>query len=275
MISIQINISKMAHMEKTIAIRLLPIILIIITSTTSCVQTRYVSYLNNALDTVYVKETKQQEVAIQKNDILSIHISSLNQEASEIFNSTTSQQINSSSTSGNSSVGSGYLVNMDGNVELPMIGNFKAEGLSKNELKTEITNSIIERKLLVNPIVNIRRLNFEVTVIGEVGKPTVITVPNEKISLLKALGLAGDITIYGKKENVLLIREVDGKKNVTHLNLNDSDFLNSPYYYLMPNDIVYVEPNKNKLASVGRGRQLVPSLLSGLSVILIVLNNII
>lgn len=275
MISIQINISKMAHMEKTIAIRLLPIILILITSTTSCVQTRYVSYLNNALDTVYVKETKQQEVAIQKNDILSIHISSLNQEASEIFNSTTSQQINSSSASGNSSVGSGYLVNMDGNVELPMIGNFKAEGLSKNELKTEITNSIIERKLLVNPIVNIRRLNFEVTVIGEVGKPTVITVPNEKISLLKALGLAGDITIYGKKENVLLIREVDGKKKVTHLNLNDSDFLNSPYYYLMPNDIVYVEPNKNKLASVGRGRQLVPSLLSGLSVILIVLNNII
>lgn len=154
MISIQINISKMAHMEKTIAIKLLPIILILITSTTSCVQTRYVSYLNNALDTVYVKETKQQEVAIQKNDILSIHISSLNQEASEIFNSTTSQQINSSSTSGNSSVGSGYLVNMDGNVELPMIGNFKAEGLSKNELKTEITNSIIERKLLVNPIVS-------------------------------------------------------------------------------------------------------------------------
>ena len=275
MVSIQINTTKMAPMEKTIAIRLLPIILAIIISTTSCVQTRYVSYLNNALDTVYVKETKQQEVAIQKNDILSIHISSLNQEASEIFNSTTSQQINSSSASGNSSAGSGYLVNMDGNVELPMIGNFKAEGLSKNELKTEITNSIIERKLLVNPIVNIRRLNFEVTVIGEVGKPTVITVPNEKISLLKALGLAGDITIYGKKENVLLIREVDGKKKVTHLNLNSSDFLNSPYYYLMPNDIVYVEPNKNKLASVGRGRQLVPSLLSGLSVILIVLNNII
>lgn len=273
--SIQINTTKMATMEKTIASRLLPMILAIIISTTSCVQTRYVSYLNNALDTVYVKETKQQEVAIQKNDILSIHISSLNQEASEIFNSTNSQQINSSSTSGNSLIGSGYLVNMDGNVELPMIGNFKAEGLSKNELKNEITNSIIERKLLVNPIVNIRRINFEVTVIGEVGKPTVITVPNEKISLLKALGLAGDITIYGKKENVLLIREVDGKKKVTHLNLNSSDFLNSPYYYLMPNDIVYVEPNKNKLASVGRGRQLVPSLLSGLSVILIVLNNII
>jgi polysaccharide export outer membrane protein len=265
----------MATMEKTIAIRLMPITLFLITLTTSCVQTRYVSYLNNSLDTVYSKGTNQEELAIQKNDILSIHISSLNQEASEIFNSTNSQQINNSSNTGNSVLGSGYLVNMDGSIELPMIGNVKAEGLSKNELKTEITNSIIERKLLVNPIVNIRRINFEVTVIGEVGKPTVITVPNEKISLLKALGLAGDITIYGKKENVLLIREVDGKKKVTHLNLNSSDFLNSPYYYLMPNDIVYVEPNKNKLASVGRGRQLVPSLLSGLSVILIVLNNII
>jgi polysaccharide export outer membrane protein len=275
LISIQINITKMATMEKTIAIRLMPITLFLITLTTSCVQTRYVSYLNNSLDTVYSKGTNQEELAIQKNDILSIHISSLNQEASEIFNSTNSQQINNSSNTGNSVLGSGYLVNMDGSIELPMIGNVKAEGLSKNELKTEITNSIIERKLLVNPIVNIRRINFEVTVIGEVGKPTVITVPNEKISLLKALGLAGDITIYGKKENVLLIREVDGKKKVTHLNLNSSDFLNSPYYYLMPNDIVYVEPNKNKLASVGRGRQLVPSLLSGLSVILIVLNNII
>ncbi len=265
----------MAIMEKTIAIRLLPIITVLIILTTSCVQTRYVSYLSNVSDTVYVKGAKTQELTIQKNDILSINISSLNQEASDIFNASNNQQINGSFSGGNTLFGSGYLVNLDGNIELPMIGNFKAEGLTKSELKSGITNSIIEKKLLVDPIVNIRQLNFEVTVIGEVGKPTVITVPNEKISLLKALGLAGDITIYGKKENVLLIREIDGKKRVTHLNLNSSDFLNSPYYYLMPNDIVYVEPNKNKLASVGRGRQLVPALLSGLSVILIVLNRII
>lgn len=265
----------MANMEKPRAIKLLTIVSSLIFFNSSCIQTRYVSYLNNALDTVYVKGEKPQELAIQKNDILSITISSLNQEASDIFNSSNTPQLNGSSSVGNTQFGGGYLVNTDGNIELPMLGNIKAEGLSKNALKMGITNSIIEKKLLVDPIVNIRHLNFEVTVIGEVGKPTVITVPNEKISLLKALGLAGDITIYGKKENVLLIRENDGKKKVTHLNLNSPDFLNSPYYYLMPNDVVYVEPNKNKIASVGRGRQLIPSLLSGLSVILIVLNRII
>ena len=100
---------------------------------------------------------------------------------------------------------------------------------------------ILEKKLLIDPIVNIRHLNFEVTVIGEVGRPTVITVPSEKISLLKALGLAGDITIYGRKDNVLLVRESEGKNTVKHIDLNSKDFLTSPYYYLQPNDIIYVE----------------------------------
>ena len=262
-------------MGKSIAKEVLAFTTVLLFSITSCVQTRYVSYLNNVSDTVYVKGQKANELSIQKNDILSINISSLNQDASDIFNSSGNQSTNGSSSMGSTLWGNGYLVNTDGNIELPMLGNFKAEGLSKNELKSGITQSIIEKKILVDPIVNIRYLNFEVTVIGEVGKPTVINVPNEKISLLKALGLAGDITIYGKKENVLLIRDIDGKKKVTHLNLNSPEFLNSPYYYLLPNDIVYVEPNKNKLASVGRGRQLLPSLLSGLSVILIVINRII
>jgi polysaccharide export outer membrane protein len=117
-------------------------------------------------------------------------------------------------------------------------------------------------------------MNYEVTVIGEVGRPSVITVPNEQISILKALGLAGDITIYGKKENVLIVRDVNGKKTLKRIDLNASDLLNSPFYYLMPNDIIYVEPNKNKIASVSRGRQLLPALLSGLSVVVIVLDRV-
>jgi polysaccharide export outer membrane protein len=118
-------------------------------------------------------------------------------------------------------------------------------------------------------------LNFEVTVIGEVGNPSVITVPNEKISLLKALGLAGDITIYGRKDNVLLIREENGKKRVKHIDLNSKSFLSSPYYYLQPNDIVYVEANKNKVASVGRMTPYLPAILSGLSVIILVVDRVI
>ena len=253
----------------------LSLILILSICYFSCVETKYTSYLKNAADTVYVQNGTNRDISIQKNDILSISINSLNQEASAIFNTTNNQVFNTSNISGGNTQSSGYLVNTDGNIQLPIIGNIKAEGLTNKELKSDITKTIVEKKLLIDPVVSIRHLNFEVTVIGEVGKPTVINVPSEKISLLEALGLAGDITVYGKKDNVLLIREVDGKKRVKHINLNSPAFLTSPYYYLLPNDIVYVEPNKNKLASVGRGRQLMPAILSGLSVVIIVLDRII
>jgi polysaccharide export outer membrane protein len=133
---------------------------------------------------------------------------------------------------------------------------------------------ILSQKLLVNPIVDIRYLNYEVTVLGEVARPTVITVPNEKISLLKAIGLAGDLTIYGIRTNVLLIREENGKKITRHIDLTSSNFFNSPYYYLQPNDVVYVEPNKTKIATASRSQQFLPIIFSALSVVAIVLDRI-
>ena len=146
--------------------------------------------------------------------------------------------------------------------------------MTKTELRDNITNLILSRKLLINPVVEIRFLNYEVTVLGEVAKPTVITVPSEKISLLKAIGLAGDLTIFGRRDNVLLIREQNGKKKTRHIDLNSANFFNSPYYYLQPNDVVYVEPNKAKVASAGRTQQLLPLLLSCLSIVVIVLDRV-
>jgi polysaccharide export outer membrane protein len=223
------------------------------------------------MDTTYAQPSGGNDVHIQKNDILSISISSLNADASAIFNSTNNFVISSSTVAGTNTQSTGYLVNADGNIQLPILGNVKAAGLTKQQLKDNITQTIIDKKLLIDPIVNIRHLNYEVTVIGEVGHPTVITVPSEKISLLKALGLAGDITIYGRKDNVLLIRETDGKKKVVRLDLNSQNFIMSPYYYLLPNDVVYVESNKNKVASVDRGHQLLPALIYGLSVVAVVI----
>jgi len=240
----------------------------------SCTSTKNIAYLNNAIDSSYYKLQINNENLIQNNDILSIAISSLNPEASALFNTTNNLVISSTSSSGNNSQSTGYLVNSEGFIQLPILGNIQAAGLSKRLLKANITQMILDKKLLIDPIVNIRHLNFEVTVIGEVGHPAVITVPSEKISLLKALGLAGDITIYGKKDNVLVIRETGLYRKVKHVDLNSKDFLTSPYYYLLPNDVVYVEPNKDKVASVGRGRQMLPALLSGLSVIVIVLDRI-
>lgn len=239
----------------------------------SCVNTRNVGYLKYAQDATYSADANPEAI-IQKNDILSITITSLNADASIVFNTTNNHVFNSSSSNGSVIQSGGYLVNADGFIQIPILGNIRSEGLTKKELREKITATIVANRLLVDPIVTIRHMNYEVTVIGEVGRPTVINVPNEKISILKALGLAGDITVYGKRENVLIIREINGKKTLKRIDMNSSDLLKSPYYYLMPNDIVYVEPNKNKLASVSRGRQLLPALLSGLSVAVIVLDRV-
>lgn len=229
----------------------------------SCTSTRKIAYFENLKDTSFISRLDATDFIIQNNDILSISISSLNAEASAIFN------MGNNFASGSSAQSSGYLVNSDGNIQLPILGNIKATGLTKKQLKDTITNSLLEKKLLLDPIVNIRNLNFKVTVLGEVAHPTVVTAPTEKISMLEALGLAGDLTIYGKRENLLLIREVNGKKQVRRVDLTSKNFFLSPYYYLQPNDVVYVEPNKTKITNASLTRQLLPTIISAVSVIVL------
>ncbi len=248
-------------------------ILLIIQISSCTVSQQSTTYFSGSGDTTLILKTDDVEPIIQKNDILSIYISSLNPEASAVFNAPNLLATSSSTTSGSSSAG-GYLVNTDGNIQLPILGTIKASGITKKQLKADITNLILDKKLLIDPIITIRHLNYEVTIIGEVGKPIVINVPNEKISLLKALGIAGDITVYGKKDNVMLVREVEGKRKVKRIDLNDKSFLSSNYYYLQPNDIVYVEANKWKVINANRNQQLLPSILSGLSIIALVITTI-
>lgn len=240
----------------------------------SCANTKNVVYFNNVEDATFPSTTDQTPSVIEPNNILSITISSLNAEASSAFNIQNINISRATTVTGSNTESGGYLVNADGNIDLPMLGTVKAAGFTKSQLEDNIKNLILSRKLLVDPIVDIRFLNYEVTVLGEVAKPTVITVPSEKISLLKAIGLAGDLTIYGKRENVLLIREENGKKITRHINLNSRDFFNSPYYYLRPNDVIYVEPNKNKAATATRNPQILPIIFSALSVIAIVVDRL-
>lgn len=240
----------------------------------SCTTTKKTVYFYNVQDTTFLQHNREVQTPIQENDILSITISSLNFEASAIFNPTYNNNIRSTTVTGTNTEPGGYLVSSDGTIQLPVLGSIKAAGLTKKELKDNITNMILSKKLLVDPLVEIRFLNFEVTVIGEVAHPTVITVPSEKISLIKAIGLAGDLTIYGKRDNILLIRDENGIKKTRHINLNSSNFFNSPYYYLHPNDVVYVEPNRAKVASASRSQQWLPVILSSMSIIVIILDRI-
>ena len=240
---------------------------------TSCYTTK--PYFGDINETVLTSNTEDNaEHIIQKHDQLSIHITSLSEEASKIYNTINTFTSSISTASGTKTESSGYLVNADGNILMPMLGNIKAEGFTKSQLRDYITKILNDKKLLIEPLVDIRFMNYEVTIIGEVGHPTIITVPNEKISLIKALGVAGDITVFGRKDNLMLIRESEGKKIVKRIDLSSSTFLQSPYYYLQPNDVVYIEPNKNKEASVSRNRMLLPSILSAVSVMVIVLDRI-
>ena len=276
MIYMQILLKPLLNKKKIKNMRLprvlFPILILMIVNFSSCTTSqKTTTYFSETADTtIMLSKSEIPEPIIQKNDILSIYISSLNPEASAVFNAPNILATSTSTTTGSTSAG-GSLVNSDGNLQLPILGTIKANGITKKQLKADITNMIVDKKLLIDPIVTIRHLNFEVTVVGEVGKPMVINVPNEKISMLKALGIAGDITVYGKKENVLLVREVEGKRKVTRIDLNSKSFLSSPYYYLEPNDIVYVEANKWKVINANRNQQLWPSIIGGLSVIALVL----
>lgn len=241
---------------------------------TSCNTSKQIVYFENVKDTTYYSSQSVSDYPINPNDILSIIISSANEEASRAFNPQLNNSIRSTTATGSNAVAGGYLVGSDGLIHLPSLGKIKAAGLTQDQLKDNITNMILSKKLLIEPLVEIRFLNFEVTVLGEVARPTVITVNSDKISMLKALGLAGDLTIYGKRENVLLVREDGGIKKTRHINLNSVDFFNSPYYYLQPNDVIYVAPNKIKMNQATRNPQMIPIIISTLSLAAIVIDRL-
>lgn len=142
----------------------------------------------------------------------------------------------------------GYLVDKEGNITMPMLGTFQVAGLTTAEVREAVTTAA--SKYFKDPTVQVRFANFKITVIGEVTQPATYTVPNEKVTLLDAIGMAGDLTIYGKRENVLLIRDNAGKKEFIRLDLTAYDTFNSPYFYLKQNDIIYVEPGKGRLAAL-------------------------
>ncbi len=135
-----------------------------------------------------------------------------------------------------------YLVDVDGNIDFPVIGTFKIAGYTKSEAVAALKKEL--EPFLKDAIVTIKFLNYKVTVIGEVTRPGQYTINNERVTVLDALGLAGDMTPYGKRNNVLITRENNGKLEFARLNLNSEDVFTSPYYYLQQNDIVYVEPNQ-------------------------------
>ncbi len=232
----------------------------------SCGNIRKATYFYNVEESSFRSvEVENLEPVLKENDLLSITVSSVNPEAAEMFNKANISATQSATSANRSSSVSGYLVDQDGYIRFPILGKIKASGKSKKALREELTTALKTRKLLIEPIVDIRYLNFKISVLGEVKNPSVLTVPSEKISLLEALGLAGDITIYGNKDNVVLIREENGVRRLRRIDLTSRDIFTSPYYYLKSNDIIYVEPNEAKVSGASQVKQWIPVVLSAIS----------
>jgi polysaccharide biosynthesis/export protein len=219
------------------------------------------------------KVTNAIEPKIQPDDLLSITVSSLNPESNALFNRGVllPSGSNNSVVQSNSVDQEGYLVDRNGFVSFPVLGEIKLVGLTTEEAKAKMITEL--KQHVKDPIVNIRFLNFKVTVIGEVNKPSTFTIPTEKINILEALGLAGDMTAFGKRENVIIIRENEGVRTVTKLNLNNKEVLNSPYFYLQQNDVVYVEPDKGKAIQNNPNNRWIPVVAAAVSASAIVLTN--
>ena len=222
---------------------LLPIMVVtVILMMVGCGSSKEVAYWQN-IDSISLAASKGlYDAKIMPKDELTILVQTTDPLTSEPFNLRSTGQ-----TSSKNQI-TGYLVDNDGMINFPIVGKIHVAGLTKTECE-DLIKSKIQPYLArtENPLVSVRTSSYRITVIGEVNKPGVIPVATEKISLIEALAEAGDMTIYGKRDNVLLVREdKSGEKHKVRLNMNDANIINSPYYYLQQNDIVYVEPHKVK-----------------------------
>ncbi|WP_324721848.1 polysaccharide biosynthesis/export family protein [Salinimicrobium sp. HB62] len=240
--------------------------------TTSCVSRKKIAYFQDLPQLQAEVDLAKSNLEIQPNDLLTITVSAANLEAVQPFNLpvTSAPRIGDMGVQGNMQLQS-YLIDSDGNIEFPVLGTVHVAGLTRQELIEKLKTEISE--YVHNPIVNIKIVNFQITILGEVSRPGTFTVPDERISLPKALGLAGDLTIYGQRDNVLVMRETGGKTTYKYIDLTGSDFINSPYYYLQQNDVIYVEPNKAQRqgASYNRNASVYISIASVLISLIVVI----
>ncbi|MBR4311770.1 MAG: polysaccharide biosynthesis/export family protein [Bacteroidaceae bacterium] len=188
------------------------------------------------------------DAKIMPKDLLTITVNTTDPESANLFNLTAQSSFNSarSSSLSQSPTLQQYLVSNEGTIEFPVLGSLQISGLTKSEAESLIRDRL-STYLKEKPIVTVRRANYKISVLGEVTHPNIFTISHEKINIFEALSLAGDLTIWGMRDNVKLIREnFDGQSEVITLNLNKTDIVASPYYYLRPNDVLYVTPNKAK-----------------------------
>lgn len=206
---------------------------------------------------------------IQANDLLSIYVESETPESTIQFNQETNKiaVMNGAVMNPGNSVVSGYLVNHDGDIIFPVLGKIHVVGLTHNELAALIEQQLISQGHITDPVVTVKLLNFRVCVLGDVVRPGQLVVAGERLTIFEALSMVGDLTIYGQRHNVTVIREENGVRTIGEVDLSSQSVFDSPYYYLHQNDVVYVEPNMRKKKNAERDPMLMTYISSAVSIV--------
>lgn len=220
-------------------------IIVLVSSCSANKQIIYFQDIQNTKSADIENSAVYKEPVIQPDDNLSINIFTLNQQTGAIINQAAATPIlGGNANSAMSQQVTGFIVDKNGDIELALAGKIHVAGLTTYEARQTVRETVV--KYYNEPNVQLRFANFKVSVLGEVNSPSTYNMPNEKVSIMDALSLAGDLTVYGRRDNVLIVRDNNGKKQYAHVNLNSSEIFNSPFFYLKQNDLVYVEPNKAK-----------------------------
>ena len=221
--------------------------LLIISLVTSCKPKQNMIYMSNNNFQQEVSQARYEGLRIQEGDMLEIIVTALDDLAVKPFNRTTMQRTGEEGNAGATRLGDNqYQVTSDGYISFPVLGNVYCKGMTKQQLKTELDSRL--KQYLTDPVVTVRHLNFNISILGDVGSPGQKTSSTERLNIFQALALAGDMRDSANRTNVKLIRysEESGKEITYNLDLSETSIVNSPYYYLQQNDILYVEPDKNK-----------------------------
>ena len=213
---------------------------------TSCVTPSNVVYFQDAGDFLRNRNVASYEVIIHQDDLLAIMVNSMATEAALPYNLPMSNYYVGGESFGQQRL-LGYLVDNDGNIDFPVLGKIHVEGLTRNQLRELLKGMLIDGGHLTDPIITINFMNFKISVQGEVSRPGSFIITGERVTLLEALSMAGDLTIYGRRDRVLVIRETKGDRIMLNHDLTSKDLFSSPCYYLQQNDIVYVEPNVRRV----------------------------
>ena len=239
-------------------------------ATSSCVSNKKMLYFQDIEGVENSTVLANYQPKIQSGDLLNINVAAIDAEAALPFNLYETPVVGTYTSNLKPLF---YLVNTDGEINFPVLGTLKVAGFTSKELTKSLSEQLAS--YITKPIVNIRLTNFKITVLGEVKTPGTYPVANERISIIEAIGLAGDLTIQGKRTTVTLVREVQGERKFVTIDLTNKKLFNSPYYYLAQNDVIYVEPNKTKVNSsaVGSNAGLILSSISTLISLIAILTR--